>query len=410
MSGALRENRTARVANNTELNRSGNREGSAVVRFSGIFLSARKLNQIGATVIMHLQEAESRLTRNIRSLEYNSLTQRDNRFELYTMKLASLKAGGRDGTLMAVSRDLTRMTPATSVAATLQQAIENWNAASGKLQELANKLEAGSLEAQSYNPQLLASPLPRAYQWADGSAYLYHMRLVRKARGAEMPPGAETDPLMYQGGSDHFLAPTEDIPCRDIDWGLDFEGEIAIITDDVSTGCSSSDAAQHIKLVMLCNDISLRNIMKPELTKGFGFYQSKPASAFSPVCVTPDELGNHWSGAKVNLPLETTYNGKQFGNVPAGKDLNFDFAELIAHAARTRELRAGTIIGSGTVSNTNHETVGSSCLAEKRMIEIIESGNPTTRFMQPGDTIKFQMKDPSGQSIFGAIDQKVVQG
>jgi len=213
---------------------------------------------------------------------------------------------------------------------------------------------------------------------------------------------------MYQGGSDHFLAPTEDIPCKDTEWGLDFEGEIAIITDDVQAGCNSSDAVQHIKLVMLCNDISLRNVMKPELSKGFGFFQSKPASAFSPVCVTPDELGEHWSGAKVNLPLETTYNGEQFGNVPAGKDLNFDFAALIAHAARTRELCAGTIIGSGTVSNINHETVGSSCLAEQRMIEIIENGNATTRFMQPGDTIRFQMKDPSGQSIFGAIDQKVV--
>ena len=326
------------------------------------------------------------------------------------MKLASLKEGGRDGTLMVVSRDLTQMAPATSVAHTLQQAIEDWNTASGKLQELADKLEAGSLESQPCNPQLLASPLPRSYQWADGSAYLSHMRLVRKARGADMPPGAETDPLMYQGGSDYFLAPTDDIPCKDIEWGLDFEGEIAIITDDVKAACSSADAVSHIKLVMLCNDISLRNVMKPELTKGFGFYQSKPASAFSPVCVTPDELGEHWSGAQVDLPLETTYNGKQFGNVPAGKDLNFDFAALIAHAARTRELRAGTIIGSGTVSNTDHKTVGSSCLAEQRMIEIIESGTATTRFMQPGDHIKFQMKDPSGQSIFGAIDQKVIAG
>lgn len=324
------------------------------------------------------------------------------------MKLASLKTGGRDGTLMVVSSDLTKMTAATAVANTLQQAIENWGTAAPELQDLANKLNAGSIDSQAYNPSQLASPLPRSYQWADGSAYLSHMRLVRKARGAEMPEGAETDPLMYQGGSDYFLAPTEDIPCHDTDWGLDFEGEIAIITDDVSAGCAVSNAASHIKLVMLCNDISLRHVMRPELTKGFGFYQSKPASTFSPVCVTPDELGEHWSGAKVNLPLETTYNGEQFGNVPAGKDLNFDFADLIAHAARTRDLRAGTIIGSGTVSNTNHETVGSSCLAEKRMIEIIETGDATTRFMHPGDTIKFQMKDPAGQSIFGAIEQKVV--
>jgi len=324
------------------------------------------------------------------------------------MKLASLKEGGRDGTLMVVSTDLTQMTPATGVAGTLQTAIENWSTSAPELESLAAKLEAGCVDSQPYNPALLASPLPRSYQWADGSAYLSHMQLVRKARGAEMPPGAETDPLMYQGGSDYFLAPTDDIPCKDIEWGLDFEGEIAIITDDVSAGCTKTDAIKHIKLVMLCNDISLRHVMRPELTKGFGFYQSKPASAFSPVCVTPDELGKHWSGARINLPLETTYNGEPFGKVPAGKDLNFDFADLIAHAARTRELRAGTIIGSGTVSNTNHESVGSSCLAEKRMIEIIETGDAKTRFMQPGDTIKFQMNDPQGQSVFGAIDQKVV--
>ena len=326
------------------------------------------------------------------------------------MKLASLKAGGRDGALMVISDDLTCMASASSVAHTLQQAIETWESSAPDLAKLAAEVNGGSADTQAYDPDLLASPLPRAFQWADGSAYLSHMRLVRKARGADMPPGAETDPLMYQGGGDHFLAPTEDIPIRDIGWGLDFEGEIAVITDDVPMGCSAKDAVAHIKLVMLCNDISLRIVMKPELVKGFGFFQSKPASSFSPVCVTPDALGAAWDGAKINLPLKTTYNGAQFGNVPAGRDLNFDFAELIAHAAKTRELRAGTIIGSGTVSNTNHQEVGSSCLAEKRMIEIIEFGEATTRFMVPGDTIRFEMFDDAGMSIFGAIDQKVVAG
>lgn len=324
------------------------------------------------------------------------------------MKLASLKSGGRDGALVVVSNDLTRMAPASSVASTLQQAIENWDSAAPALASLAAELEQGGLQTQPYDPERLASPLPRSFQWADGSAYLSHMRLVRKARGAEMPPGAETDPLMYQGGGDHFLAPTEDIPIRDTGWGLDFEGEVAVITDDVPLGVTVEQAADHIKLVMLCNDTSLRHLTKPELLKGFGFFQSKPASAFSPVCVTPESLGSAWDRAKVTLPLVTTYNGSEFGKVPAGKDLNFDFADLIAHAAKTRELRAGTIIGSGTVSNSNHEEVGSSCIAEKRMIEIIETGQATTRFMEPGDTIRIEMFDASGASIFGAIDQKVV--
>ena len=326
------------------------------------------------------------------------------------MKLASLKSGGRDGTLVVVSKDLSRMAAARSIAPTLQQAIETWVSSGPALAQLAADVENGKVDTQPYDPDALASPLPRAYQWADGSAYLSHMRLVRKARGAEMPPGAETDPLMYQGGGDHFLSPTEDIPIKDTAWGLDFEGEVAVITDDVPMGVSVEQAASHIKLVMLCNDISLRTLIKPELVKGFGFYQSKPASAFSPICVTPESLGDAWDGAKINLPLVTTYNGVEFGRVPAGKDLNFDFADLIAHAARTRELRAGSIIGSGTVSNSNHDEVGSSCLAEKRMIEIIETGEASTRFMEPGDTIRFEMFDETGASIFGAIDQKVVAG
>ena len=326
------------------------------------------------------------------------------------MKLATMKIGGRDGTSVLVSRDMKRMVVATSVVPTVRDAIENWNEAEPKLQTLASRLEAGSVDSLAYDPTLLASPLPRAFQWADGSAYLSHMRLVRKARGAEMPENSEVDPLLYQGGGDGFLGPVDPIPCVDKEWGLDFEGEIAVITDDVPMGCSPEEAVSHIKLVMLCNDISLRHVMRPELVKGFGFFQSKPASAFSPVCVTPDELSDAWTGGRINLPLITTYNGSEFGHVDAGKDLSFEFTDLIAHAARTRDLSAGTIIGSGTVSNENHAEVGSNCLAEKRMIETIRDGQPTTRFLEPGDTIRFEMFNAEGNSIFGAIDQTVVKG
>jgi fumarylacetoacetate (FAA) hydrolase len=321
-----------------------------------------------------------------------------------------LKTGGRDGTPVLVSRDMKKMVLATSVALTLRDAIENWTSVEPDLQNLANKLEAEEVETIVYDPKTLASPLPRAFQWADGSAYLSHMRLVRKARGAEMPANSETDPMLYQGGSDGFLGPVDPIPFVDKQWGLDFEGEIAVITDDVPRGCSPEQAASHIKFIMLCNDISLRHVMRPELVKGFGFFQSKPASAFSPVCVTPDELGEAWTGGRINLPLITTYNGKEFGHVDAGKDLSFEFTDLIAHAARTRELSAGTIIGSGTVSNENHGEVGSNCLAEKRMIETIRDGKATTRFMEPGDTIRFEMLNGEGESIFGAIEQTVVKG
>jgi len=326
------------------------------------------------------------------------------------MKLASLKSDSRDGNLLIVSRDLTRMAFADSIAPSLRVAIETWDTCAPELQDMADNLEAGNVEAQNYDPNLLESPLPRAFQWADGSAYLSHMRLVRKARGVDMPDDAETSALMYQGGGDGFLAPTEDIVCVDQKWGLDFEGEIAVITDDVKMGCSVEDASNHIKLIMLCNDVSLRHVMRPELVKGFGFFQSKPASSFSPVCVTPDELGDAWTGGRINLPLTTTYNGKQFGNVDAGSDLTFEFPHLIAHAARTRDLIAGTVIGSGTVSNNNYKDVGSSCLAEVRMIETIENGSPSTRFMEPGDTVRFEMFDSFGKSVFGAIDQTVVAG
>lgn len=324
------------------------------------------------------------------------------------MKLASLKEGGRDGTLVLVSRDLSRYLPVPEIAPTLRQAIENWAACEPELQSRLAALNGSDWAGSSpFDPKLFASPLPRAFQWADGSAYLSHMRLVRKARGAELPPDAAMEPLMYQGGSDIFLAPTDPIPLKDEAWGLDFEAEIAVVTDDVPMGTPVEQCAAHIRLVMLCNDVSLREVMRPELLKGFGFFQSKPASAFSPVCCTPDELGDAWQGAKVALPLVSTYNGREIGRPDAGRDLSFDFAQLIAHAARTRDLAAGTVIGSGTVSNENHKEVGSSCLAEIRMIEIIETGAAKTRFMKPGDTIRIEMFDRDGASIFGAIDQTV---
>jgi fumarylacetoacetate (FAA) hydrolase len=325
------------------------------------------------------------------------------------MKLGSLKSGGRDGTLMVVSRDLRFCVPATGIAATLQQALERWEVVAPKLTSLASDLEAGRAPgALPFDAHTFASPLPRAYQWADGSAYLTHMRLVRRARGAELPENAESDPLLYQGGSDAFLAPTEPIPLGDVAWGLDFEAEIAVVIDDVPAGVSVDQAGRHIRLVMLCNDVSLRNVMKPELQKGFGFFQSKPASAFSPVCVTPDELGETWDGGKVSLPLVSTLNGVEFGRPDAGRDLSFDFPRLIAHAAMTRSLAAGTIIGSGTVSNANYKEVGSSCIQEKRMIETLDTGEIKTPFMKLGDEIRIEMFDGRGASIFGAIHQSVV--
>lgn len=322
------------------------------------------------------------------------------------MKLGSLKEGGRDGSLVVVSDDLRRFLRAGAVAPTLQAALEDWAKAEPGLLTLAARLEAG--EGDPLEAEAMASPLPRAYQWADGSAYLSHMRLVRKARGAELPPDAATNPLLYQGGSDGFLAPTEAIALADPDWGLDFEAEIAVITDDVPQGVSPEAARGHIRLVMLCNDVSLRHVMKPELTKGFGFYQSKPASAFSPVAVTPDALGAAWDGGKLSLPLISTFNGVEFGRPDAGRDLSFDFGDLIAHAALTRSLAAGTIIGSGTVSNEDYRTVGSSCLQERRMLELLDEGAIRTPFMQAGDRIRIEMLDAGGRSLFGAIDQVVV--
>ena len=323
------------------------------------------------------------------------------------MKLASYKHG-RDGRLMVVNSDLTKATPAEKIAPTLQYALENWADCHLPLEQLAKDLDNGKASPQPFDASLCASPLPRAYQWADGSAYVNHVELVRKARGAEMPPSFWTDPLMYQGGSDTFLAPTDDIVFAQDDWGIDFEGEIAVITDDVPMGTTAEDAGVHIKLVMLVNDVTLRAIAQPELTKGFGFFQSKPSSAFSPVAVAPKDLGDAWKNNKLHLPLLTQWNGQPFGAPDAGVDMVFDFAQLIAHAAKTRPLCAGTIIGSGTVSNVDRSK-GHSCIVEKRMLEKLEHGDSKTPFMKYGDTVKIEMLDQSGKSIFGAIEQKVAK-
>jgi len=322
------------------------------------------------------------------------------------MKLASLK-GGRDGALVVVSRDLARFVPAGHIAPTLQHALDHWSEAAPLLARVSDLLNEGPVAGESaFDPRACASPLPRAYQWADGSAYVTHVELVRKARGAEMPPSFWTDPLMYQGGSDGFIGPCDPIVAFDEAWGIDFEGEVAVVTDDVPYGCTKDAAARHIKLVMLVNDVSLRNLIPAELAKNFGFFQSKPASAFSPVAVTLDELGESWRDAKLHLPLRVTYNGKEFGRPNAGVDMTFSFAALIAHAARTRALCAGSIVGSGTVSNKD-TSVGSACLAERRTLETIESGKPTTPFMRFGDRVRIEMLDEEGRSIFGAIDQEV---
>ncbi len=332
------------------------------------------------------------------------------------MKLASLHSG-RDGRLVVVSSDLTTMVPADGIAATLQYALDNWAQVSPQLAALAEKLEQGEISGAAFDAAACASPLPRAYQWADGSAYVNHVELVRKARNAEMPASFWTDPLMYQGGSDSFLAPQAPIRMPQADgFGIDFEAEIAVITDDVPMGVTPEQALSHIKLVMLVNDVSLRGLIPNELAKGFGFFQSKPSSAFSPVCVTPDALGEAWRQGKLHLPLVSTLNGKVFGKPNAGVDMTFDFGQLIAHAATTRPLCAGTIIGSGTVSNkldggpgkpVSEGGVGYSCIAEIRMIETIEHGKPTTGFMDFGDRIQIEMFDANGQSIFGQINQRV---
>lgn len=324
------------------------------------------------------------------------------------MKLATLKDHTRDGKLVIVSKDLSQAILVPEIANTLQQALDNWEACRPKLEIFYAKLNAGEIKnSLVFADQTLHSPLPRAYQWADGSAYVNHVELVRKARGAEMPENFWHDPLMYQGGSDTFLGPYDDIPLINEAWGLDFEAEVAIITNDVPLAATVEQAKSTICLVLLANDISLRNLIPSELAKGFGFYQSKPASAFSPVAVTPDELDTAWDGTKIHLPLITFFNEKLFGQPNAGVDMTFDFPTLIAHAAKTRCLSAGTIIGSGTVSNYDRSK-GSSCIAEKRMLELLATGKATTPFMKNGDQVRIEMLDNKNQSIFGSIKQKVV--
>lgn len=308
-----------------------------------------------------------------------------------------------------MSRDLERAAQVPHVATTLQAALDDWERAAPRLAEAFEQLErANNRSAFPFEARKVLAPLPRAYQWADGSSYVNHVELVRRARGAEMPASFWTDPLMYQGGSDDFLGPMEEALFVSEDHGIDIEAEVAVITDDVPMGVTAEQAREHIKLLMLVNDWSLRNLVPAELAKGFGFYQSKPATAFSPVALTPDELGAAWDGGKVNLPLLSSVNGQRLGQPNAGVDMTFDFPRLIAHAALTRRLRAGSIIGSGTVSNNDRST-GSSCLAEKRSLEQIAAGKPSTPFLKFGDRVRIEMLDASGQSLFGAIDQKVTR-
>jgi fumarylacetoacetate (FAA) hydrolase len=333
------------------------------------------------------------------------------------MKLASLKAG-RDGMLVVVSRDLQQAAAVPDIAVTLQDALDDWVNRAPGLQAAAEALEAGTLKgAFDLDEAACTAPLPRAFQWADGSAYVNHVELVRRARGAAMPERFWHEPLIYQGGSDDFIGGRDDVPLGSEDWGIDFEGELAVITGDVSMGTSADEAAPHVRLLMLVNDVSLRGLIPGELEKGFGFYQSKPATSFSPIAVTPDELGDAWRDGRVHLPLLTYYNGEPFGKPEAGEDMTFSFADLIAHACRTRNLGAGTIIGSGTVSNkqnTDHGSaisdggVGYSCIAELRTLETLRDGEPRTPFMRFGDRVRMEMLDRQGRSIFGAIDQQIV--
>ena len=324
------------------------------------------------------------------------------------MKLASLKHG-RDGRLVVVSRDLTRCAAAEGIAPTMQAALDDWATTAPLLAALAARLEAGSVAAaQPFDPRACAAPLPRAHHWVDGSAYVNHVELVRKARGAAMPDTFWTDPLVYQGGSDDLLGPTDEARFASEDFGIDLEAEVAVIVDDVPMGATPQAAANRIRLLVLVNDWSLRNLIPGELAKGFGFYQSKPATAFSPLAVTPDELGDAWRDGKVHLPLVSRINDAPFGAPDAGVDMTFSFPQLIAHAARTRRLGAGAIVGSGTVSNYDRSR-GSSCLAEKRTLELLAGGTPQTPFLRFGDRVRIEMFDAAGSSLFGAIDQRVAR-
>ena len=331
------------------------------------------------------------------------------------MKLATYQDGSRDGQLVVVARDLSVAHHASGIATRLQQVLDDWNFLSPQLEELSQTLNHGKARhAFAFEPAKCMAPLPRAYQWADGSAFINHVELVRKARGAEVPASFYTDPLMYQGGSDDFTGPCDDIVCASADFGIDFEAEVAVITGDVPMGSTPDAALEGIRLLMLANDVSLRHLIPNELAKGFGFFQSKPATAFSPVAVTLDEIGDAWDQGRVHLTLQSTWNGRKVGLCEAGPEMTFHFGQLIAHICKTRNVRAGSIVGSGTVSNKGVEQNGRmewpkgySCIAEKRCIETIQDGKPSTEFMKFGDTIRIEMKGKDGQSVFGAIEQKI---
>ena len=322
------------------------------------------------------------------------------------MKLATLRTGSRDGSLLVVKKDLSAWTPAVAIAPTLQAALDAWDETEPKLRALAAQLESGAVKGEPYDATKLMAPLPRAYEWVDGSAYLNHVILVRKARKAEPPATLKTDPLVYQGGSSEMLGPTQDIVARDEKFGVDFESEVAVVLGDTPMGTTSADAGKYVRLLMLVNDVTLRNLIPDELAKGFGFFQGKPATAFSPVAVTPDEVGEAWKDGRVHLTLQTWLNQKLVGDTHAGPEMHFSFFDLMQHICKTRKFTAGTILGSGTVSNEERAR-GISCLAEIRMIETIETGAPKTAFMKNGDRVEIEMKDASGKSVFGRIDQRV---
>jgi fumarylacetoacetate (FAA) hydrolase len=331
------------------------------------------------------------------------------------MKLATYKDGSRDGQLLVVSRDLASAHYATGIAAKMQQVLDDWSFMSPQLQDLYDALNNGKARhAFPFDPAMCMAPLPRAYQWADGSAYLNHVELVRKARNAEVPETFYADPLMYQGGSDDFIGPCDDVVVPSEDFGIDFEAEVAVITGDVAMGTSPEQALDGVRLLMLVNDVSLRNLIPAELAKGFGFFQSKPATAFGPVAVTLDEVGDAWDKGRLNLTVQSSWNGRKVGMCDAGPDMSFHFGQLIAHIAKTRNVRAGSVVGSGTISNKGVEKNGKmdwpkgySCIAEKRAIETILDGKPSTEFMKFGDTIRIEVKGKDGQSVFGAIEQKI---
>lgn len=323
------------------------------------------------------------------------------------MRLATRRDGSRDGRLVVVRRDGEAWLDASRVAPTLQDALDRWDACAPSLRALAASLDAGDERGAPVDPAELHSPLPRAFEWVDGSTYLNHARLVRRARGAELPPEFERDPLVYQGGSGVLLGPTDDIPLPDPSWGLDFEGEVCVILGDVPIGVRAADAPGHVRLLCLANDLTYRNLVPGELAKGFGFFQSKPATAFSPFAVTPDELGAAWAGGRAHLRLSVRWNGERVGDLDTGPEMHFSFGDLLQHLARTRAFTAGTLLGSGTVSNADRAR-GYSCIAEKRTLETLDRGEPSTRFLLPGDTVEIEARDGAGRNLFGTIAQRVV--